>query len=81
MAIMAGDDRQYAGSAFIALGREMQEQLWKRVQEKSGPPPKGMPKRAAAEWVKPGLAGRVRYLKGEEKLRHATLRDIREDPS
>ncbi len=32
-----------------------------------------------AQWLKPWLVGRVRYLKGEKDLRHATLRDWRED--
>ena len=30
------------------------------------------------QWLKAGLVGRVRYLKGEQQLRHATLREIRE---
>ena len=30
------------------------------------------------EWLKPGLIARVRYLKGEEKLRHATLQEVSE---
>jgi hypothetical protein len=48
------------------------------AQEKPGAPaPKGMPA-GKAEWVQPGLVARVRFLKGEEKLRHATVRDVRE---
>ncbi|TGV49608.1 ATP-dependent DNA ligase, partial [Mesorhizobium sp. M2D.F.Ca.ET.160.01.1.1] len=31
-----------------------------------------------AEWLKPGLVGRVKFLKGEETLRHASLKDFRE---
>lgn len=42
-----------------------------------GPVPKGL-KRQKAEWLKPGLVGRVKFLKGEEKLRHAKLKDFRE---
>ena len=34
---------------------------------------------AAAQWVQPGIVGRVRFLKGEETLRHATLKDWREE--
>jgi hypothetical protein len=26
--------------------------------------------------VKPGIIGRVQHLKGEEKLRHATLQEV-----
>ena len=28
-----------------------------------------------AEWVRPGLKATVRHLKGEEMLRHASLKD------
>jgi bifunctional non-homologous end joining protein LigD len=36
-------------------------------------------KRPATQWVKPGLIGRVKHLCGEEKLRHASLQDFREE--
>ena len=68
---------RYVGAAFITLNREMREHLWKRVQEVPGQPPKGM-KRPATVWVKPGLIGRVKHLRGEEDLRHASLQDFRE---
>ncbi|MER9658546.1 ATP-dependent DNA ligase [Mesorhizobium sp. M0159] len=70
--------RRYVGSAFINSSREIRERLWKRVQEHAGPAPKGM-KRPATQWVKPGLIGRVKHLRGEEDLRHASLQDFRED--
>ncbi|WP_187331376.1 MULTISPECIES: ATP-dependent DNA ligase [unclassified Mesorhizobium] len=69
---------RYVGSAFITLNREMRERLWRRVQEAPGSPPKGM-KRLATQWVKPGLIGRVKHLRGEEDLRHASLQDFREE--
>ncbi|WP_292062227.1 hypothetical protein [Mesorhizobium sp.] len=69
---------RYVGSAFITLNRELRERLWRRVQEHAGPAPKGM-KRPATQWVKPGLIGRVKHLRGEEDLRHASLQDFRED--
>ncbi|WP_245478002.1 MULTISPECIES: hypothetical protein [unclassified Mesorhizobium] len=70
--------RKYVGSAFINPSRASRERLWKRVQEHAGPPPKGM-KRPATQWVKPGLIGRVKHLRGEEDLRHASLQDFREE--
>ncbi|RWJ80639.1 MAG: ATP-dependent DNA ligase [Mesorhizobium sp.] len=70
--------RKYVGSAFINPSRAIRERLWKRVQEHAGPPPKGM-KRPATQWVKPGLIGRVKHLRGEEDLRHASLQDFREE--
>ncbi|ESY39711.1 ATP-dependent DNA ligase [Mesorhizobium sp. RSR380A] len=69
---------QYVGSAFINSGRAIRERLWKRVQEHAGPAPKGM-KRPATQWVKPGLIGRVKHLRGEDDLRHASLQDFREE--
>ncbi|SFQ19810.1 ATP dependent DNA ligase domain-containing protein [Mesorhizobium sp. NFR06] len=71
---------RYVGSAFITLNREMRERLWQRVQEHAGQAPKGM-KRPATQWVKPGLIGRVKHLRGEEDLRHASLQDIRDESS
>ena len=32
----------------------------------------------ATQWVKPGLIGCVKHLRGEEKLRHASTPDFRE---
>jgi DNA ligase D-like protein (predicted ligase) len=69
---------KYVGSAFINSKGAMRDRLWKRVQEHGGPAPKGM-KRLATQWVKPGLIGRVKHLRGEEDLRHASLQDFREE--
>ncbi|WP_376704662.1 ATP-dependent DNA ligase [Mesorhizobium sp. ISC25] len=66
---------KYVGSAFITLGRDMKERLWKRVQEHAGPPPEGVRRRPATQWVQPGeVKLRVRHLRGEHKyIRHASL--------
>ncbi|TPK93411.1 ATP-dependent DNA ligase [Mesorhizobium sp. B2-4-14] len=78
MALLAENGR-YVGGAFITMNREIRERLWNRVQGKVGAlAPIGLAKEKA-EWLKPGLLGRVRFLKGEEKLRHASLKDFRED--
>ncbi|ESY03113.1 ATP-dependent DNA ligase [Mesorhizobium sp. LNJC399B00] len=69
---------RYVGAAFINANRAMRERLWERVQANPGAPPKGM-KRPATVWVKPGLIGRVKHLRGEEDLRHASLQDFREE--
>ena len=39
-------------------------------------PGPGVEAKQGIAWLKPGLILRVRYLKGEEKLRHATLREV-----
>lgn len=72
------EDQRYVGSAIINVGRAKKARLVKRVQEKPGVPPKGV-RKPRAHWVQPGLVGSVRYLKGEQTLRHATLRDLREE--
>ncbi len=66
-----------AGSAFITLPAGIRERLRKRVQEAAKPSRRKA--EAGIEWMQPGIKGRVRYLKGEGALRHATLRDWRED--
>ncbi|MER8874513.1 ATP-dependent DNA ligase [Mesorhizobium sp. M0814] len=71
--------RRYVGSAFVSINRETRERLWKRVQEHAGPPPRDMPKRPATQWVKPGIKVRIKHLRGEEDLRHASLLDFKED--
>jgi bifunctional non-homologous end joining protein LigD len=53
--------------------RELRERV--RVQAKAKPV-KGVEAKAGAGWLKPGLIARVRYLKGEQMPRHATLREI-----
>ena len=68
--------RKYVGSAFVSVNREMRERLWKRVQEHAGEAPKDMKNRPATQWVKPGIKARVRHLRGEEDLRHASLQDF-----
>lgn len=78
-AIMARDGR-YAGSATIALPKGVRERLWQRVQK--GRAPAGLPTAVAdgeVEWVKRGIIGRVKFLRGEPKLRHASLQDFRDE--
>lgn len=77
--VLMADKGRYAGDAFVAFKADKRQRLWDRVQGKvGGPVPIGLNKENA-EWLKPGLVGRVRFLKGEEKLRHAKLLDYREE--
>lgn len=78
MALMADTTGRYVGAAFVTLPRGIRDRLWQRVQAKAGAkPPKGLAAEKA-EWVKPGLVARVKFLKGEDKLRHASVQDFRE---
>ncbi len=40
------------------------------------PPPKGMPKQPATQWVKPGTKVRIKHLRGVKDLRHASPQDF-----
>ncbi|MER9135098.1 DNA ligase [Mesorhizobium sp. M0830] len=78
MALM-GQGGKYAGSAFITLPKDIRERLWKRVQA-GRKAPAGTPKAmAGVEWLKPGIKARVKHLRGEAKLRHASVKGIVED--
>ncbi|MER9742513.1 ATP-dependent DNA ligase [Mesorhizobium sp. M0187] len=77
--VLMADKGHYAGGAYVTFKADKRQRLWDCVQGKiGGPAPKGL-KSDKAEWLKPGLVGRVRFLKGEEKLRHAKLLDFREE--
>ncbi|WP_051442630.1 RNA ligase family protein [Mesorhizobium sp. WSM3626] len=70
---------KYAGAATIALTEEIRERLMERVRK--GRPPAGLPKAVTGqevEWLKHSVKARVRFLRGEPKLRHATLLDYRD---
>lgn len=76
-------DGKYVGPATIALTKQMRERLWQRVKAGRPPPglPQGVPNAIAdddIEWLQPGIVGTVRTLRGEPKLRHATLQGFRE---
>lgn len=77
--VLMADKGRYVGGAFVTLPRGIRERLWARVQAKSGGPVPTGQKAAKAEWVKPGLRGKVKFLKGEETLRHASLQEWSED--
>ncbi|WP_027036491.1 RNA ligase family protein [Mesorhizobium ciceri] len=69
---------RYVGAANVNFKFDKRKRLWDRVQGKvGGPVPKGL-KKDKAEWLNPGLVGQVKFLKGEETLRHAKLLDFRE---
>ncbi|SFO56981.1 ATP dependent DNA ligase domain-containing protein [Mesorhizobium sp. NFR06] len=74
--VLMADNGRYMGGAFVTFKADKRQALWDRVQGKTGaPPPKGLAKEKA-EWLKPGLVGRVKFLKGEARLRHASLKDF-----
>ena len=75
-------DGNYVGKAVIATSNAIKERLWKRVQQGKGRPPAGLPTAVVTpdvEWVRPGINMRVKTLRGEPKLRHASVQDFREE--
>ncbi|MEI9410697.1 RNA ligase family protein [Mesorhizobium salmacidum] len=73
---------KYVGKAVIAATDVIKDRLWKRVQKAKAGPPDGVPTAevtADVEWVRPGIKASVRTLRGERKLRHASVQDIREE--
>ncbi|RWX62205.1 ATP-dependent DNA ligase [Mesorhizobium sp. M2A.F.Ca.ET.039.01.1.1] len=77
--VLLAQNGRYMGAAVVTFKADKRQRFWERVQAKAGaPPPEGLVKEKA-EWLKPGLMGRVKCLKGEEKLRHASLIDLRDE--
>jgi bifunctional non-homologous end joining protein LigD len=65
---------RYAGRAFVSLGGLERDRFYRSLEGKAADrPPFGILSKAKATWVKPGITVRVRHLKGEETLRHASL--------
>jgi ATP-dependent DNA ligase len=75
-------DGKYVGKAVIAVTDAVKDRLWKRVQKAKAGPPDGLPRAEVTpdvEWVNPGIRARVRTLRGERKLRNASVQDFREE--
>ncbi|WP_136616580.1 MULTISPECIES: hypothetical protein [Mesorhizobium] len=73
---------KYVGKAVIATNSAIKDRLWKRLQQAKGGPPEGLPKAVVTpdvEWVSPGITARVKTLRGEPKLRHASVQDFGEE--
>lgn len=77
--VLMADKGRYVGGAFVTLPQGIRERLWARVQARSGAKPPAGLAAEKAEWIKPGLRGRVKFLRGEEKLRHASLQTFQEN--
>src|SRR4051794_7839747 len=62
----------------ITLSAEDRAAFWARVDALGTPKARLLElHRRKAQWVKPGLIASVRHLRGEERLRHATLLSVR----
>ena len=54
------------------------KRFWSSVETMEAPQARlsGVGKKKKATWIREGLMARVRHLRGEDKLRHATLQSL-----
>lgn len=70
----------YSGSAILTLGRQQRERLRKQIERFREERPRVPISRVKnVTWVAPGINVRVKHLKGEARLRHATITALDED--
>ena len=68
------DGLEYVGSAFVTLSDRDREAFWRDMDRlRRGGPAVPMAARSGASWVEPRVRVRARFLKGSDKLRHASL--------
>jgi ATP-dependent DNA ligase len=67
----------YVGDAFITLKAADREDFWAYVEANTLAAPV-LPLKRRGTWLKPGLAARVKHLRGDGILRHATLKGLRD---
>ena len=73
-----GRDPAYVGDAMVTLKAKERDQFWRSVATMGTPRARlaGLAKNKKATWVREGVVDRVRHLRGEEKLRHATMQSL-----
>jgi ATP-dependent DNA ligase len=72
-----GEGLEYAGAAMVTLADPEREAFWRLSEElKTERPALPMGARKETTWLRPEMRVRARLLRGEEMLRHATVRSI-----
>lgn len=73
-----GRDPTYVGNSTVKLPTKERETFWRSVEKMATPRARlaGLAKNKKATWIREGLVARVRHLRGEEKLRHATMQPL-----
>jgi bifunctional non-homologous end joining protein LigD len=69
----AGEASRYRGEALVGLREPARAAFWDYVRANQTPAAVINLQRKRAIWVQPGLRARVKHLRGERMLRHATL--------
>jgi ATP-dependent DNA ligase len=68
---------EYAGSAMVTLPERERDAFWTMNEQlKVDRPALPMEPRKETSWLRPELRVRARFLKGEEMLRHATVKAL-----
>lgn len=68
---------EYAGAAMVTFSEAEKKLFWRANERlKSTEPALHMEPRPETSWLKPEMRVLVRHLKGEDKLRHATVKAI-----
>lgn len=68
---------EYAGSAFVTLRGDERDRFWTKIEQLSRPrPPIRLPGHKRARWIAPEMRVSVQHLKGGDKLRNATIREV-----
>ena len=80
VALLASLERtpSYVGDAVVTRKVAERDAFWQAVDRLGTPRSRlaGPLARRKASWIKEGMVARVRHLKGEDKLRHATIQAI-----
>ena len=73
---------EYAGAAMVTFAEEEREKFWRANERlKTERPALHMEPRPNTSWLKPEMRVMVRHLRGEEMLRHATVKSISNLPA
>lgn len=68
---------EYAGGAMVTLRQPERDQFWQTIEAlQRSKPALSMKPRQDASWTEPAMRVKVRTLRGEEMLRHATVKAI-----
>jgi DNA ligase D-like protein (predicted ligase) len=68
---------EYAGGAMVTLRQAERDLFWQTAERlKADRPALAMKPRKGASWLKPLMRVRVKTLRGEEMLRHATVKAV-----
>jgi bifunctional non-homologous end joining protein LigD len=68
---------EYAGAAMVTFAESEREKFWRTMERlATDKAPLHMKQPSESSWVRPEIRLRVRHLRGEETLRHATVKGI-----